>query len=99
VNQEPIKDNLKKSDTWLRGLFVLLFILIFQILELVIVVIALLQFLATLFAGKRFAALDLFSQDLAKYTGHVIFYITYQSETKPFPFREWCEEGTDLERT
>ena len=61
-----------------------------------IVVIALWQFLAILLSGKRFSSMDLFSQDLAKYTKHIILFLTYQSDSKPFPFREWREETVEV---
>ncbi|MFW7377774.1 MAG: DUF4389 domain-containing protein [Oligoflexus sp.] len=96
MDQEELKENVSRSSTWLRGLYVLILALIFQVVELIILAIAVFQFLAALLSGSRFTSLDQFSQDLASYAKNIILYICYQTEDKPFPFRDWQEESRKI---
>lgn len=95
MDQQEFKANIKRSESWLRGLFVLFFALIFQIVEVVIIAITVFQFASTIITRQRFTSLDQFSQGLAQYTKNLILYLTYQTEQKPFPFRDWKEETLD----
>lgn len=92
MSQENVLDNLKKSESWIRGIYLLIFLFILQIMEIVIVVLTVFQFVASIFTGGRLPSLDAFSRGLANYTRNILLYITYQSDLKPFPFREWREE-------
>ena len=84
-----IKENIQDTSTWKRILFIIIFWLIFNIVELVIGVSVLFQVLALLFSGKRNQrVLDLGAQ-LSRYAYNILQYITFNSDERPFPFSDW----------
>ncbi|MCH8214861.1 MAG: DUF4389 domain-containing protein, partial [Proteobacteria bacterium] len=50
--EQETKDNLTNRNTWMRVVYMILFAVIFNIVEFVIAVVAVVQFLSTLFTGK-----------------------------------------------
>ncbi|MBI1424928.1 MAG: DUF4389 domain-containing protein [Gammaproteobacteria bacterium] len=92
-----LKNNLRKRATWLRGLYMLLFIVIFHVAEVVVGAVVLLQFLFTLFSGATNARLLRFGQSLSQYVYQILRFLSFNSEEMPFPFSEWptTDETTD----
>jgi len=87
---EPeLKNNLRKRQTWLRGVYMLLFIVIYHVAEFVIGAVVLLQFLFTLFSGNTNLQLLRFGQNLSQYVYEILRFLTFNSEDMPFPFRDW----------
>lgn len=84
-----IKQNLKTRTTWLRGLYILIFAVIYSIAEIVIAAVVLFQFLSTLFTAKKNERLLTFGDNLATFIYQVLKYLTFNSDNKPFPFDEW----------
>ena len=94
--ESELKDNLRKRQTWLRGLYMLLFIVIFHVAEFVIGAVVLLQFLFTLVTGAPNARLLQFGQSLSRYVYQILRFLTFNSEDLPFPFTEWpVADNTD----
>lgn len=95
---EPeLKENLRKRQTWLRGLYMLLFILIYHVAEFVLGAVVLLQFLFTLFTGNTNPRLLQFGQNLSQFVYQVFRFLTFNSEEMPFPFSDWPETGKNIE--
>lgn len=91
-----LKDNLRKRQTWLRGLYMLLFIVIFHVAEFVMGAVVLLQFLFTLVSGQTNTRLLRFGQSLSQYVYQILLFLTFNSEDMPFPFNEWpATDSTD----
>ena len=86
-----IKENLKNKDTWIRGLFILLFSVILCVLFQVLWLLVAIHFLTQLIAGKINDNLGQLSANLSRYFWHIINYITFQVEERPFPFTSWEE--------
>lgn len=86
---EDIKKNLKNSNTWSRGLYMLLFLIVYGVAEVVISVVVIAQFFIVLFSGKRNEKLLKLGKELATFVYDIIEFITYNSDEKPFPFNEW----------
>ena len=84
-----LKQNLKRSDTWLRMLYVILFAAIYGVAEVVLVAVVIVQFGFVLLSGKRNPNLLQFGGRLSRYLYDVLLYFTFRSDTKPFPFDEW----------
>jgi hypothetical protein len=80
---------LTDRETWLRGLFMLLFVLIYGITEVIITAVVVLQFLFVLFTGNQNTRLKEFGAHLSTYVFDIVRYWTYNSEEKPFPFAPW----------
>lgn len=89
MDKKKIQGNMKKQSTWLRGFYMLIFIIAYGIAETIIFTIVAFQFLASLIIGKPNERLTGFGKQLSKYIYHLMLYLTYNEEEKPFPFGEW----------
>ena len=90
-----LKKNLRAGDTWIRGFYLILFLIIAGIVEALIVAIMLFQFLSTLFVRKTNDPLVKFARSLSAYVYEIALYITYGGSERPFPFKDW---PTDADR-
>lgn len=75
----------------MRGLYILLFAVIYSLAELVLVAIVVFQFVSRLFTGGVNARLLEFGQQLSRYLYDLLRFFTFNSETRPFPFSPWPE--------
>jgi D-alanyl-lipoteichoic acid acyltransferase DltB (MBOAT superfamily) len=82
-------ENLGNGQTWLRGIFMLLFVLIYSVTEVIVLVVVVLQFLFVLFSGQQNTRLREFGEGLSVFVYQIMSYWTYNSEEKPFPFAQW----------
>ena len=90
-----LKDHLRDTGTWKRGLFILLFALFYSIAEIVLGAIVLFQFGSQLITGKTNDKLSEFSRGLTAYFYQLLQFFTYRSEVKPYPFSDWPSEGLE----
>ena len=96
TGSRPIEQNIKSKSTWLRGLFMLVFIFIYALSRFIVGAVVLLQFLWVLFSGEVNERLKTLGQSLAVYTAQIIRYLTYNSEQRPFPFDDWPSGQTEV---
>lgn len=94
-----IKEHATAKSTWIKGLFIILFAIFYNIAELVLGVVVILQFLTVLFTGKENSRLLTFGQSLSTFIYQVMRFITFNSEEKPFPFNPWPDGPTADENT
>ena len=88
---EELKDNLTSQEAWTRGLFMLLFFVLLELAKVVAGMVAVLQFLFTIFTTRTNENLLDFGASLAAYIHQAWSYLTYNTETRPFPFSPWPE--------
>ncbi len=88
-NDSTIEENLKSRSTWLRLLFMILFLALWSISRVVVFTVVVLQFFWVLFAGETNARLGAFGQSLATYSYDIVMYLTFNTEEQPFPFADW----------
>ncbi len=86
---DEIKQKILDKNTWLRGLYMLLFILISGVARFVIAVVVLFQFFSVLFTGNTNAQLLTLGQNLSTYIYQITLFLTFNSERRPFPFGDW----------
>lgn len=86
---KTIKDNLKSESFWLRSLFMVLFFVVYRIVDVLVLLVAISQWLYVLLTGDANASLSRFAGGLAAYVAQIIAYLSYNSEEKPFPFSDW----------
>ena len=84
-----IKQHLKAQATWMRGLYILIFSIIYSVAEVVLAAVVFFQFLTTLFTGNKNERLLEFGDNLSTFIYQILKYLTYNSDDKPFPFDEW----------
>ena len=75
--------------TWRRGLFMLICAFLYNVAELVVVAVAILQFLFKLVTGEENTQLKLFGKGLSIFFYQTMQFLTFNSEQKPFPFSPW----------
>ena len=91
-----IKEHAKDVDVWIRGLFILVFGVLFYVLFWIISLLVLFQFVTKVITSKLNEQLMQFSNGLTQYAFQILNYMTFQSEERPFPFSPWPgKEGSN----
>ncbi|HHC29500.1 MAG TPA: DUF4389 domain-containing protein [Rhodobacterales bacterium] len=78
---------------WMRGVWMLVFALLFEVGRTILAISALLQFLWLLFAKEKNRPIADFGEDLSDWMARVTRFQTGASEARPFPFARWGKEG------
>ena len=86
---DDLKENVMDTNIWLRLVFMLLFGVIFGATRLILVTVVAIQFLWVLFSGKRNQQLLSFANQLATFIYQIYRYLSFNTETRPFPFGEF----------
>ena len=87
-----IKENVKNTDVWLRGLFIVIFAAILYFAFILVWLLVVFQFVTKLVTGDLNRQLADFSTGLLRYISQTLGYITFQSDERPFPFSPWPEK-------
>ena len=87
--KEDIKAHVQNPSSWKRLLYMILFGVLYNVAEMVLVIVVVLQFFSNLFTGSTNVYLLSFGKQLSLYIYAVMKYLTYNSEQLPFPFSEW----------
>ena len=91
--RSDLERNITAKATWLRFLFMVVFGLIYGLSRLVIAAVVVIQFFHVLFSGETNSRLLTFGRSLAIYTFELVEYLTFNSETKPFPLgADWPQD-------
>lgn len=86
---DTLKQNLKDKSTWLRGLYMLLFILFIGVAKVVVLAVVVFQFLSELVTHKCNQRLLKLGQSLSTYSYQILVFLTFNSEYRPYPFGAW----------
>ena len=84
-----IKENVKNTEVWLRGLFIVIFGAILYFAFILVWLLVVFQFFSKLLTGNVNLQLAGFGAGLVRYISQVLGYITFQSDERPFPFSPW----------
>jgi hypothetical protein len=95
MNNE-MKANIRRTDTWQRALFMLLFAIIWTVAETILFLAALFQLGSALLTGKVNPNVGRLGAILGRYLYQIAQFVTFNSEDKPFPFGPWPEAGSEL---
>ncbi len=77
------------NSIWIRGLYMLLFALFYNVAEFVMVIVAMVQFGYRVFNDDPHPRLLELGASLASYIYQVMRFLSFNSEAMPFPFSEW----------
>jgi hypothetical protein len=88
---QAFKNNLISEAFWLRLVFMLLSLLLVEIAASILVLLVIAQFLYRLFNVSSHQAMLQFSNSLGRFILHSYRFLSYQTESKPFPFSDWPE--------
>lgn len=89
MEQNTLKQNLLNPDTWLRGVFMLIFAFIYVIARVVVAAVAIFQWVACLFTGEPNARVVRFGQQLSTYVYQILMFLTFNTEQWPWPLSPW----------
>ena len=90
------KDEVLKSSKWLRLFFMVIYVaIVLYIVWPLILLIAIIQFLFHLFAGRHSSQLEKVSDWLINFLGECLIYLTYKTEQRPFPFNSEEEVNSE----
>jgi hypothetical protein len=93
------KDRLLSVDHWLRFAFMVLFMFILSVVSYLIVGLVILQFFWALITGEGNDKLRDFGSSVSSFILQVLRFLTYNTNTKPFPFADWpASENIDLDK-
>ena len=83
------KDNMKQKSTWIRGLYMLMYFFLASIADMVLIAIAIFQFIHLLVSGDTNVRLTKLGQGIASYAYQIIQFLTFNSEYHPYPLGAW----------
>ncbi len=96
VNTDIIQ-NLKNTAFWRRLLFMVIFGIAYTIAEFAVWAAILFLIFFNLFTGGSNERAVIFGKQMSTYIYHILLYLTYNSEERPFPFSDWpSPEGAPL---
>lgn len=87
--EDQTKQNLLNPDLWIRLVYMLVFAALLCIARIVIYAVAVLQFLLVLLSGSDNQNLREVGQIAAKWSLQAFYFLTFNSDQKPFPFDDW----------
>ncbi len=88
---EELKQNLQKKSTWMRALYMVLFAFIFGVVEIILSVVVVFQFIMSLLTGGTNEQLVKLGQSLGTYLYQITLFLTFNSDDYPYPFNAWPE--------
>ena len=83
------KTTLSNTNTWIRLAYMMLFTLLLMAARLVVSIVVFVQFLLVLVTGSDNENLRNLGQGLGKWIYQTVMFLTFNTESKPFPFDEW----------
>lgn len=85
------KQGIATEVFWLRIIFMLFFVVAYQIAELLLGLTILIQVVFVAITGEKNLFLQQAGAGLSRYAYQVYRYLTYNRDEKPFPFAGWPE--------
>ena len=86
--QHP-SDSSADHGAWTRLLYMLFFVLIANIVEVIVLVARIVQFIMQLSTGNANQRLQILGRQLGAYIQAIIGFLTYDTDTTPYPFNPW----------
>ncbi len=77
------------ESIWLRGLYMLLFALLYSVAEVVLWTVVLVQFIYRIFNDETQPRLLELGASVAQYIYQVLRFLSFNTEVMPFPFSDW----------
>ncbi len=92
---EPISndnESVHRKSIWMRGLFMVIFMILLNVALTVLSVIAIVQFFWLLFKKEKNQRLTDFGKSLGRWFRDIVRFQTVETEIKPFPWAAWPSE-------
>ncbi len=95
--EKQIKINILNLDTWIRGIFMILFGFLSFISRLILIVISVLQFILLACTGSLNENLKKLGWTTSTWSYQAFLFLTYNTDEKPFPFSDWPDSKEPIE--
>ncbi len=95
--QEIEKGNVAPESIWIRGLYMLLFGLLYSVAEVVLWTVVLVQFIYRVFNDETQPRLLELGASVSRYIYQVLRFLSFNTEVMPFPFSDWPVSTVDDE--
>lgn len=82
-------NNITSDSFWIKTLYLILFFVIYRVLDVAVFLLLVIQWGFNLFTGESNPALTQFSSSLSVYIQQIVAFIGGASEEKPYPFSDW----------
>ncbi|MDH3600833.1 MAG: DUF4389 domain-containing protein [Candidatus Tectomicrobia bacterium] len=86
--QQP-SDSSADHGAWIRLLYMLFFVLVANMVEVIVLVTMIAQFIMQLSTGSANQRLQMLGRLLGAYIQAIIGFLTYDTDTTPYPFNPW----------
>jgi hypothetical protein len=84
-----VQSESQDDGIWMRLLYMILFVFIYSVAEILLIAVVLMQIGFVVFSGERNQKLLSLGADISVFILEMLRYFTFNSERKPFPFSEW----------
>ena len=84
----------ESGGIWVRGLYMLLFVLLYSVAEFVMMAVVLVQFGYRVFNDVSHPRLLALGGGISSYIYQVLRYLSFNSEVMPYPFSDWPDGET-----
>lgn len=78
-----------EPNPWYRLPYLVLFAIVFQIVEIIVGAIVIVQFILRVATGRPNERLRSFGAGISRYLREVVAFVTYDSDAIPYPFGPW----------
>ncbi|MSP21157.1 MAG: DUF4389 domain-containing protein [Alphaproteobacteria bacterium] len=89
MDPQTAANHLKNQTTWQRLVFMVLFAVILHVVDLILVVFIVVQFLFRAVSGRLFDNAAPFAQSLSTYIYEIFRFLTFRTDVMPWPFAPW----------
>ena len=86
---EKTKATLTNLDSWKRGLFMIVFVIISGAAKFIVTLVAVFQFITLIIKGQKNENLIPLGQNLSTYLYQITLFLTFNSNDMPFPFMDF----------
>ena len=90
--EDETREKLTNGNVWVRGFHSILFLIAYNIAEIILILLAIFQFLSVLITGRANEPLLRFGKNLSIYVEEIFEFLTFNTEVRPFPFEPWPDE-------
>jgi len=88
---DEVLDHVKDRNVWMRVLFMLLYAAVYYVAVIVLSAVIIAQFLFVVVTGRKNGRLLGLGAQLSAFIYQIITYLTYNTDERPYPFRDWPE--------
>ncbi len=92
--RDELKSKIANPGHWMRLLLMaLMYVILFSLVQFIVTISLLIQWVLVLFSGEPNARLKHFTRGLNRYAYQIMEFLNFNSEERPFPLSDWPESN------